>query len=102
MTSDRVVATADLVEAHALAVVIHERIRELWVRREWYRQHVGWLLEQHQEDRHELRQLTRLARRARATSRPVQARVDVVAPAADGWAATHDWTEAELAYAAGR
>lgn len=57
-------------EDRMLSVVVHERIWLLWRRRAWYRRHVGWLPSQYEEDRHELRQLVRLAREARGLAAP--------------------------------
>jgi len=51
--------------------LIEERISELWRRREWYRSHLGWLIESKREDDHELRALVRLARRARREPDPI-------------------------------
>lgn len=59
-------------EAQALQRVIEGRIRELWVRRRWYQQHAGWIVQSYIEDMHELRQLVRLARGARKAARLAQ------------------------------
>ena len=58
---------ADLQPAvdHALRVLLEERIAELWRRRRWYAEHLGWIPAQRTEDMAELRLLVRFVRRAR-------------------------------------
>ena len=58
---------ADLQPAvdHALRVAVEERVSELWRRRRWYADHLGWIPAQRTEDMAELRLLVRLARGAR-------------------------------------
>jgi hypothetical protein len=60
----------------AYRMVLEARIAELWRRREWYRTHLGWIIAQHVEDRHELRCLVRLARGARKAARIVEEHKD--------------------------
>jgi hypothetical protein len=85
------------VEANVYRLILEERIAELWRRREWYRTHLGWVVAQHVEDRHELRALVHLARRARRAERVAQEHRE-----AEERRLYESWSESEKAFAWGR
>jgi hypothetical protein len=87
-----------LTEAHALAVVVDERIRELLGYRRWYR-HNRWAVwtDLRLEHEIELRALVRVARRARR----VAAMAYDPMTQAKAWEA-QGWSEPELREAFGR
>lgn len=60
------------IEDQALRIIVHERIRELWQHRSWFRTHVGWIPQEQTDQRAELRYLIALARQARTIAGPVQ------------------------------
>lgn len=63
----------------AYQTVIEDRIADLWTRREWYRSHLGWIIQQRVEDMAELRLLVRLARKARRLAALSQEQTDNLA-----------------------
>lgn len=86
-------AAPTIAEDHALRVLIHERIAELWRWRKWDREHLWaeWTTRR-AERAVELRALVRLARAARAQAEKAATRVGAEA------AATSSRAYADLGY----
>lgn len=58
------------IEARVLLVIVEERIATLWRHRQWFRDHVGWIVQEQVDEREELRYLVALLRKARAIAGP--------------------------------